>query len=82
MQNTSYIWHLRLTKSLFVNVDVLHCTTPLTFGACVELHHCLVFSKCCITKYLLYLALLLNYVFNCQCGCAALRKTSYISRLC
>jgi len=44
--------------------------------------HCLVFSICCISKYLLYLAFLLNYVFNCQCGCAALQKTSYIWRLC
>ena len=44
--------------------------------------HCFVFSMCCISKYLLYLALLLNYVFNCQCGCAALQKTSYIWRLC
>ena len=24
--------------SLIVNVDVLHCKTPLIFGACVELH--------------------------------------------
>ena len=55
---------------------------PLIFGACVEMYHCLVFSICCISKYLLYLALVLNYVFVCQCGCGALQNTSYIWRLC
>ena len=79
-------WGLCWTTTLIDNVDVLHCKTPLIFGACLELHlsfgtadvlccktpltfgACveirlwLTMWMCCIVKFLLYLALVLNYI--------------------
>ena len=57
---------------LFGTFKVLYCKTPLLFGACVELHLSFDAANVLHCKKLLYLALVLNYVFNCQCGCAAL----------
>ena len=53
LQNTFNIWRLCWTTSLIVNVDVLHCTTPLIFGACVELHP--LFGVCDVLHFKIHL---------------------------
>ena len=47
----------------FDTANVLCCKKPLIFGASVKLRQ-LTTWMCCIVKYLLYLALVLNYVFH------------------
>ena len=62
LQHTSYIWCW--TTFWIDNVDVLNCIKPLIFGACVQL--CLSFSTADVLhiENLLYLALVLNLVFD------------------